>query len=99
MLRESFPYPIGSLAILYFTSNNMQSPCRGRAAIPKDKVSGGGFLCPYGFARTAGNVRFIKGNQNRTSDLFCRPAAISPPLVLGRTYGRSRLRSAAPVSH
>src|SRR5436190_2849533 len=88
-------------SILYFVSNNMQSPCRRRAGvrrqIPQKKFNSAGSHGLW-LGQKSVNVRFIKGNQNETADLFCRPAANPPPLVLGRTYGRSRLRSAAPVS-
>src|SRR4029079_9443143 len=36
-------------------------------------------------------------NQTETADLMCRPAAIPPPLVLGRDYGRGRFPAAARV--
>src|SRR5436190_1607604 len=98
MLRESFPFPVSSVAFFISRRITCNRHAGGGRQIPRKnqrrRVPGAFMGSPSGE-----NVRFIKGEPKRDIGLILPTGRDSPPLVLGRTYGRSRLRSAAPVSH
>ena len=91
---RSFPFPVSSSA-----TPSVRKRSNRRAAGPFRQESQPGRVPAAEFHVCAAETPPIAvRNQIGESDLMCRPAAIPPPLVLGRGYGRSRLRSAAPVS-
>src|SRR5712671_283313 len=54
---------------------------------------------PLWLRRNRRKRQIYQGEPKQDIGLILPTGRDSPPLVLGRTYGRSRLRSAAPVSH